>query len=54
MVMTLRKLSMRRSRGWLIGGAVAFGVALMLSGCIVEPAPGFGYREHWHGSHQWR
>jgi hypothetical protein len=52
MVMTLHKLSMR-ARGWLIGGAAALGIAVMLAGCIVEPG-GYGHREHWHGWHEWR
>jgi len=50
--MTLHKLSMR-ARGWLIGGAAALGIAVMLAGCIVEPG-GYGHREHWHGWHEWR
>lgn len=52
--MTLDKQSMRRARGWLIGSAAALGIAVMLAGCIVEPGPGYGHREHWHGWHEWR
>jgi hypothetical protein len=51
-VMTFRKWFTGRPRGWLIGGAAAFGLALMLTGCIVET--GGGGREHWHGWHEWR
>ncbi|MEJ0069740.1 MAG: hypothetical protein WDO24_14540 [Pseudomonadota bacterium] len=49
----ISKISHGPSRGWLIGGAAAFGLALMLTGCVVE-AGGPAYREHWHGWHEWR
>jgi hypothetical protein len=51
-VMTFTKWFTGRTRGWLIGGAAAFGLALMLTGCVVEA--GGGGREHWHGWHEWR
>jgi len=51
--MTFRRLFAGRTRGWLVGGAAAFGLALMLAGCVVDVG-GPGPREHWHGWHEWR
>jgi len=53
-VMRLRKFITPRTRSWLVEAAAALGVALMLTGCVVEAQPSYGYREHWHGWHEWR